>query len=74
MNVTEKVEQFLLKYDLIQKENTVITAFSGGYDSMCLLDTVIKLSHKYNFTPVAIHLNHNWRVDESRREEEKCKE
>lgn len=74
MNVTEKVEQFLLKYDLIQKDNTVITGFSGGYDSMCLLDIVIKLSHKYNFIPVAIHLNHNWRGDESRREEEKCKE
>lgn len=72
MNTIEKVEQFLQKYYLHEKNNSVIVAFSGGYDSMCLLDIINKLSKKYNFKPIAIHLNHNWRGEESRQDELNC--
>lgn len=72
MNTIEKVEQFLQKYYLLEKNNSVIVAFSGGYDSMCLLDIINKLSKKYNFKPIAIHLNHNWRGEESRQDEQNC--
>lgn len=74
MSITEKVEQFLLQYDLLKKDNTIIVAFSGGYDSLCLLNIIKELSRKYDIKPAAIHLNHNWRGDESKQDELNCKE
>lgn len=64
--IKDKVSKFIKKYNL---SGTFIVAFSGGYDSMCLLDIL----HKMNCDVVAIHLNHNWRGDESRKEEQNCK-
>lgn len=37
---------------------------------MCLLNVLLEL----NLRPIAIHLNHNWRGDESLQEEENCRE
>ena len=67
------VELFLEKYKLLDAKNNIIVAFSGGYDSMCLLDIMIKLKEKYHFNLIAIHLNHNWRGEESDKEENLCK-
>jgi tRNA(Ile)-lysidine synthase len=54
----------LNKYELLDKK--LLLAFSGGWDSMCLLDILAGLN------VVAIHLNHNWRGDESAAEAEVC--
>lgn len=62
-----KVEAFLKKYSI--QDAVILVAFSGGYDSMCLLNILLEL----NLKPIAIHLNHNWRGDESRQEEENCR-
>lgn len=68
MNITETVKSFLEKYEL---ENTrLLVGFSGGYDSLCLLDIINKLG----FSPIAVHLNHNWRGSESKRDENFCRE
>ncbi len=69
----EAVESFLNKYDLLRENNNILVAFSGGYDSMCLLDILNKLSPKYGINIYAIHLNHNWRGEESDQEEINCK-
>lgn len=69
----EAVESFLKKYDLLQENNNILVAFSGGYDSMCLLDILNKLAPKYDINLYAIHLNHNWRGDESNQDELNCK-
>lgn len=61
-----KVVAFLKKHSI---SKTVLVAFSGGYDSMCLLNVLLEL----NLHPIAIHLNHNWRGEESRQEEENCR-
>lgn len=66
---TEKVKYFLEKYNLLNYERPFLAAFSGGYDSMCLLDILAK----FNSNVIAIHLNHNWRGIESDKEEENCK-
>lgn len=71
MKIEEKVELFLKKHK--QTKGCLLVAFSGGWDSMCLLDIIKKTSLKYGFTPIAIHLNHNWRGEESQKEEENCK-
>ena len=44
-------------------------AFSGGYDSMCLLDILCNLGCDV----VAVHLNHNWRGEESKKDEDNCR-
>lgn len=65
------IEAFLKKYSI--RKTTVLIAFSGGFDSMCLLDVIVKLKKDFELHPVAIHLNHNWRGEESRQEEENCR-
>ena len=65
--IVEKVKNFISKNNL---SGTFIVAFSGGYDSMCLLDILNKL----NYDIVAVHLNHNWRGNESLLEAENCYE
>lgn len=59
------IKSFIEKYNL---SGTFIVAFSGGYDSMCLLDML----HKCNYDIVAVHLNHNWRGKESENEAKVC--
>lgn len=68
----ETVKNILEKYVKISYESTFIVGFSGGWDSMCLLDIMNKLSKEYGFLLVAAHLNHNWRGKESETEKERC--
>ena len=63
--IEEKVKDFINKYNL---SGTFIVAFSGGYDSMCLLDIL----NKSKYDAVAAHLNHNWRGKESLDEAQNC--
>lgn len=65
--ISAQVKRFIEQYDL---SGTFIVAFSGGYDSMCLLDVL----HKLGADIVAVHLNHNWRGDESLAEAKACEE
>lgn len=67
------VDKFLEEYNLKSPENTFIVGFSGGCDSLCLLDILHELSKKYGFKLVAAHLNHNWRGEESLQDEINCK-
>ena len=69
-----KIVNFLKKYNL--QDKTIIVGFSGGYDSMCLLDILSKIKELPDFadlTVVAAHFNHNWRGEESMREQEVCR-
>ena len=69
-DIQGKIKSFLEKYKLDCPEKIFLVAFSGGYDSMCLLDVLSKsCSNKL----VAIHLNHCWRGAESDEEEENCR-
>ena len=67
----DTVLEFLNKYDLLNK--TLIVGFSGGHDSMCLLDVLFKLSQVHNFKLIAAHFNHNWRGIESKMEQDVCR-
>jgi tRNA(Ile)-lysidine synthase len=70
----EKVKSFLKEYNL--QDKTIIVGFSGGYDSMCLLDILSKIKNDaefYSLKIIAAHFNHNWRGEESFREQEVCK-
>lgn len=67
----DRVLQFLNKYNLTDK--TLIVGFSGGHDSMCLLDVLFKISLETNIKLVAAHFNHNWRGLESKLEQDVCR-
>lgn len=69
-----RVVEFLKEHHL--QDKTVIVGFSGGYDSMCLLDILSKikdLPEFFDFDVIAAHFNHNWRGEESNREQEVCR-
>lgn len=67
------VEKFLNTYNLLKPENTFLVGFSGGGDSMCLLHILNELSKKGGFKLIALHLNHNWRGEESLNDEINCR-
>jgi len=67
------VENFLKQHDLTSSDKTFLVGFSGGCDSLCLLDILHHFSKVYGFNLVALHLNHNWRGEESDAEELNCK-
>ncbi len=55
-NVEKKIEDFLEKHNLLNACNTLLVAFSGGVDSLCLLDIVYNLSKEYKFKFIVAHL------------------
>ncbi len=66
-----KISEFIERYKLSDK--TLLVGFSGGFDSMCLLDVLSNLKQKYNLHLVACHYNHNWRGETAKREQENCR-
>ena len=70
----ERLIAFLKEYELTDK--TIIVGFSGGYDSMCLLDILSKIKKQHGFEElniIAAHFNHNWRGEEALKEQEVCR-
>ncbi|MFA7637407.1 MAG: tRNA lysidine(34) synthetase TilS [Monoglobales bacterium] len=63
--LAEKVKKFISANSLTDPNDSVLVAFSGGADSMCLLHILKSLS--YNVS--AAHLNHMLRGDEADRDE-----
>ena len=57
------VIEYLLK--LLNDSDYIVTAISGGPDSMCLLDILIKVRKSKKVNIVVAHVNHNVRVAES---------
>ena len=69
-----KIVEYLKKYNL--QDKTIIVGFSGGYDSMCLLDILSKVKdipEFFDLNVIAAHFNHNWRGEESLKEQEVCR-
>lgn len=72
MSIKDSVSKFIDDYGL--KNRCVLVGFSGGYDSMCLLDVLSKLQADKMFSRlVAVHYNHNWRGEKAKLEQEVCR-
>lgn len=67
--IHQTIKTFLDKYELNNSELTYLVAFSGGYDSMCLLHCLKRVCKN---KIVALHLNHKWRGEESDLEAKNC--
>ena len=69
-----RVTEFLKEHEL--QDKTIILGFSGGFDSMCLLDILSKIKiipEFYDLNVIAAHFNHNWRGEEAAKEQEVCR-
>ncbi len=65
-----KVKAAIEKYGLLEGNvRTVAVGFSGGADSVCLLHILSSLKQEYGIILKAVHINHNIRGDEAKRDE-----
>jgi tRNA(Ile)-lysidine synthase len=69
-NIKEIVKSSLLEF--ANDPKSICVAFSGGSDSVCLLHILHSLSKSMGFTLSAIHINHNIRGEEAKRDEDFC--
>lgn len=67
--IIESVKTKFIDTNIINKNDEVLLAISGGKDSMCMLDVFNTLSKSYNFNITVCHINHNIRDEESKRDE-----
>ncbi len=73
----ERIYSYIEKMGLLQPQETVIIAVSGGADSMLALNAVYRLREKYHLKLAAVHINHNLRPSASAEAEmvaEACRE
>lgn len=61
----KKVLEFIRKYQMIRPGDRVCVGFSGGADSLCLLELLLELREELSFQLEALHVNHNLRGAES---------
>ena len=69
-----QIIDFLKKYEL--EDKVIVVGFSGGYDSMCLLNILSEIKYLPEYDDlkvIAAHFNHNWRGEESYKEQEVCR-
>lgn len=66
----DNVISTIKKHNMLLGGEKIIIAVSGGADSICLLSVMNNIADKFNFKIVAVHVNHNIRGNEAKRDEE----
>ncbi len=69
-----RVKSFSQQGKLIQSQDRIIVALSGGPDSVFLLDALKELQEEFELRLSALHINHLLRQEESERDEQFCRE
>lgn len=62
------------KYNMLENEDVVCAALSGGADSVCLLLNLLEYQKTVPFTLTAMHVHHGIRGEEADRDASFCKE
>ncbi len=65
MNLLEAFQQVLLKHELVERQDKILIAVSGGVDSAVLLDLFSHVQEKFELELQVIHINHGLRGSES---------
>lgn len=63
MDTVRKVKSTIIRNNLIQKDDKVLVALSGGSDSVCMLHILCILAKEMGFSVFAAHINHNIREE-----------
>lgn len=66
--VIDRVAEFIRQYQMIAPGDVVLTGFSGGADSVLLLELLRELTKKGGFQVQAVHVHHNLRGEEADRD------
>lgn len=78
MDTYAKVCGFVREYRMIEPEDVVLAAVSGGGDSMAMLHMLEKLRREIEFELRAVHVHHGIRTEEAERDlrlvEDYCRE
>jgi tRNA(Ile)-lysidine synthase len=65
----KKVKEIIEKHNMLNMEDRIVVAVSGGPDSVALLKMLTLISAEYRLSLIAAHLNHGLRGEESDAEE-----
>ncbi len=60
-----KVRSYVLQHNMLSLGDRIVVGVSGGADSVCLFDVLIKLSKEYNLSLFVVHVNHGIREEEA---------
>ncbi len=66
----EKVRETVEKHALIEEYQHIVLGLSGGPDSMCLFDVLMRLGEKMELKIHPVHVNHGLRAGEADRDQE----
>lgn len=66
--IKEQVKKYICENSLLEKGDSVIVAFSGGADSVCLLHLLYSLKDELDIKVSAAHLHHGIRGEEADRD------
>lgn len=64
-----KVRKTILKFNLVEKNDSIVVGVSGGPDSMTLLSILLKLKEELNLKIYVAHINHMLRENAIKEEE-----
>ena len=64
-----KVYETIAQFDMVQKEDAILAAVSGGPDSVAMVRVLLPFANSRNLTLGIAHLNHDLRGGESQRDE-----
>ncbi|HED05424.1 MAG TPA: tRNA lysidine(34) synthetase TilS [Ignavibacteria bacterium] len=69
----QKVIRFIDEKNLINKNDKILVALSGGPDSVLLLNLLVKYQKRFKINIGALHINHRLRGVDSREDERFCR-
>ena len=70
MNSLEKFKNFIEENNLIEKGDSIVSAVSGGSDSVFMLEMLLAIKSDYNLNIIVSHVNHGLRGAEAQRDED----
>lgn len=73
-NLVKTIQNTIFQQELFQRGAKIMIGVSGGPDSVCLLDIMVKLAPKYNLKLIIAHVNYGLRGKDSDKDEEFVRE
>lgn len=70
MNSLEKFKNFIEENNLIEKGDSIVSAISGGSDSVFMLEMLLAIKDDYDLKIIVCHVNHGLRGAEAQRDED----